>query len=116
MGSKRNMKSSHTEPLILPFPFLPTPTHHEKVPKKVSITEFYAVSDGKKKVYTVLDSIQHNGEQAIKNPNEVSLMNLFINGVLQPKENYEVNNGEIILKTIDVPAKDSPVILQMITL
>lgn len=42
-------------------------------------------------------------------------MNLFINGVLQPKVNYEVNEGEINLKTMDVPTKVSSIIFQMIT-
>ncbi|MFK9094766.1 DUF4183 domain-containing protein [Bacillus salipaludis] len=40
-------------------------------------------------------------------------MNLFINGVLQPKESYEVQSGIIRLKTDDVPPNGAPVILQM---
>ena len=80
------------------------------------ISEFYTVSDGRKKIYTDSDCIQNIGEQTIKNPSDVSFMNLFINGVLQPKVNYEIKKGEIILKTIDVPIKGSPIILQMITI
>lgn len=40
-------------------------------------------------------------------------MNLFVNGVLQPKENYDVQRGVIKLNTLDVPPKGAPVILQM---
>ncbi|CAM5207936.1 hypothetical protein UACE39S_00339 [Ureibacillus acetophenoni] len=101
-------------PLIKSFPEIPANPIF-KVPRKVSIAEFYTVSDGVKKIYTVADSILPEDEQVIKDMSEVSYVNLFINGVLQPRVNYEVEEGKIILKTIDVPAKGSPIILQMIT-
>ncbi|TQE88079.1 DUF4183 domain-containing protein, partial [Ureibacillus terrenus] len=37
----------------------------------------------------------------------------FINGVLQPKENYEVECGMLKLITEDLPPKGAPIILQM---
>lgn len=43
-------------------------------------------------------------------------MNLFINGVLQPTKNYVVEQGRISLKTVDVPIKGAPIILQMLIL
>ena len=69
-------------PLLLPFPLLPSPSITTKEPKKVTVTEFYTHSDGKRKTYTITDCLHHIGEQAIQDPCDVSFMNLFINGVL----------------------------------
>ena len=112
----RKSKDIPTTPLVLPFPSQSKQSLYINEPKKVSVTEFYTLSDGRKKVYTVSDSIQNIGEQSITSPSNVSFMNLFINGVLQPKANYEVVEGALILKTTDIPDKDTPIILQMITL
>ncbi|MBK3494479.1 DUF4183 domain-containing protein [Viridibacillus sp. YIM B01967] len=114
MGGKTNLSNLQYQPLLFPFPELPSTVFCIKEPREVSITEFYTVSDGKKKIYTLNDCIKHAGEQKIKSTTEVSFMNLFVNGVLQPKVNYEVEEERIILKTIDAPIKDSPIILQMI--
>lgn len=103
-------------PFLLPFPPLPNPPITTKDPKKVVVTEFYTHSDGKQKTYTITDCLQHIGEQTIKNVCDVSFMNLFINGVLQPKANYNIENGTLVLKTVDAPIKGSPIILQMITI
>ncbi len=103
-------------PFLLPFPSLPSPPFISKEPKKVTVTEFYTHSDGKRKTYTITDCLHDIGEQAIQDPCDVSFMNLFINGVLQPKANYEIHCGTLVLKTDDAPTKDAPIILQMITL
>lgn len=112
----RQSKNLPTSPLVLPFPSQRKQSLLVNEPKKVTVMEFYTLSDGKKKVYTNSDCIQNIGEQFIKSPSNVSFMNLFINGVLQPKANYEVVEGALILKTLDIPDKGSPIILQMITL
>lgn len=103
-------------PLLLPFPKLPSESIYIKSPQKVSTIEFYTVSDGRKKVYTIDDCLEHTGEPIIQSTADVSFMNLFINGVLQPKVNYRIEEGKIILNTIDAPLPGSPIILQMITL
>ncbi|TKH05288.1 DUF4183 domain-containing protein [Peribacillus simplex] len=51
--------------------------------------------------------------QVIPDPSKVSYMNLFINGVLQPHDNYTVEKGKLKLNTIDIPIKGTPIILQM---
>lgn len=103
-------------PLLLPFPKLPSEPLYIKGPKKVSILEFYTVSDGRKKVYTIDDCLEHTGDRIIQSTSDVSFMNLFINGVLQPKVNYRIEEGKIILNTLDAPLQGSPIILQMITI
>ena len=103
-------------PLLFPFPKLPSQSLYIKGPKKVSLLEFYTVSDGRKKIYTIDDCLEFTGDPVIQNTSDVSFMNLFINGVLQPKVNYRIEEGKIILNTMDAPSPGSPIILQMITI
>jgi hypothetical protein len=98
---------------FITIPFLPTKVVHNRSPKKIKVFEFYAISDGCSRIYKEKNGVKELGKQIILDPKKVSYMNLFINGVLQPKENYEVGRGVIKLKTIDVPVKGAPVILQM---
>ncbi|PKG23073.1 hypothetical protein CWS01_14075 [Niallia nealsonii] len=72
------------------------------------------MADGKKRVFKEDDGIKELGIQVILSPFVLSFTNLFINGVLQPKESYLVKKGEFCLLTEDVPMKDTLLILQMI--
>ena len=81
---------------------------------KIKSFEFYSISDGRKRIFTEEDALQGYGKQEIIDPNLISYMNLFVNGVLQPKKTYEVTKGKIILKTEDIPQCGTPIILQMI--
>lgn len=118
------MKYKHTELRYetknVPQPFISIPVleniqeRHFKSPKKVRTFEFCAKSDGRKKVFTENDALKEYGTQKILNPNEVSYMNLFINGMLQPKSNYGVAENQIQIKTEDVPLKGTPIILYMV--
>ena len=101
-------------PPIINIPNIPTQEIRCISPRKVIIKEFFAESDGRQKIFTEEDGNKVLGKQQILDPSEVSYMNLFINGVLQPKINYEVIEGKIILKTDDAPLFGSPIILQMI--
>ena len=75
--------------------------------------EYFAIADGSKKIFTEDDGVKELGKQKILDPSKVSYMNLFINAVLQPKENYEVKKGMICLNTEDVPICGATVVLQM---
>lgn len=81
---------------------------------KVETYQYNTASDGLKKIYTNDDEITMYGAQGILDPNKVSYLNLFINGVLQPKTNYVVKKGLLMLTTVDVPQKDVPIILQFL--
>ena len=86
--------------------------------KKLLTAEAYqynARSDGIKKVYTNDDEIKEYGDQGILDPHQVSYFNLFINGVLQPKVNYELHEGLLVLKTEDAPLQGSPIIITFVT-
>ncbi|MED3623156.1 DUF4183 domain-containing protein [Neobacillus thermocopriae] len=82
-------------------------------PRKIEVFEFYAISDGCSRIYKENDGVNEIGKQQIPDPMKVSYNNLFINGVLQPKEMYEVEKGEIRLKSEDIPIIGVPIMLQM---
>jgi Domain of unknown function (DUF4183)/Collagen triple helix repeat (20 copies) len=75
---------------------------------------YFTFSDGQKRVYTNNDGVAEYGITEILAPNEVSYINLFINGILQPQINYEVGEGKLTLLTDEAPEKDVPITLQFI--
>jgi len=82
----------------------------------VDVYHYNALSNGEKKIYTNNDEIKEYGNRGILDPNSVTYYSLFINGVLQPKVNYEIKEGFLILKTDDAPLEGSPIILTFITI
>lgn len=97
----------------LMLPNVPCTEVYVHIPKKIMVMEYFAIADGSKKIFTEDDGVKELGKQKILDPSKVSYMNLFINAVLQPKENYEVKKGMICLNTEDVPICGATVVLQM---
>ncbi|NLV87999.1 MAG: DUF4183 domain-containing protein [Tissierellia bacterium] len=81
---------------------------------EADIYQYNTISKGKK-VYTDDDELIEYGDQGILDPKETSYMNLFINGVIQPKVNYSVKEGSLELLSEPLPIEGSPIILQFIT-
>ncbi|MGG0386001.1 DUF4183 domain-containing protein [Priestia filamentosa] len=52
----------------------------------------------------------------ILSPSEVSYINLFINGLLQPQSNYQVEEGKLTLLVDEAPSEGVPITLQFITI
>ncbi|CAM3043678.1 DUF4183 domain-containing protein [Filibacter tadaridae] len=102
-----------SSPLLL-APTPPTSEIRIVPPRAVTIQEYYTESDGRKKIFTEKDGVAGYGEQKIVDPSEVSYTNLFINGVLQLRTHYEIQQGKLILNTVDAPLRGAPIILQMI--
>jgi hypothetical protein len=82
---------------------------------KAKTSYFVANSDGVKRKYTYSDRLRGYGCSKIPSPEQSSMINFFINGVLQPNATYKVVKGELILKSIDIPPIGTPLILQFIT-
>ena len=82
--------------------------------KQVISHEVFFLADGIRRVFTDEDALYEYGVQKIVDPVMVCYTNLFINGVLQPKANYEIIKGQITILTEDIPEKNCPIILQMI--
>ncbi|MCU4989831.1 DUF4183 domain-containing protein, partial [Bacillus cereus] len=75
---------------------------------------FYTFSDGEKLIYTDSDGIAQYGTTHILSPDEVSYINLFINGILQPQPLYQVSTGQLTLLDDQPPLQGSSIILQFI--
>lgn len=101
-----------------------TTSHQVRMPLRKSPTnivkgdtyQYNTLSDGKKSIFTNEDELKEYGDKGILDPESVSYINLFINGVLQPPSVYHVKEGLLILKTIDIPPKNAPIILQFISI
>ncbi|MFV0944911.1 MULTISPECIES: DUF4183 domain-containing protein [unclassified Bacillus cereus group] len=75
---------------------------------------FYTFSDGEKLIYTDSDGLAQYGTTHILSPDEVSYINLFINGILQPQPLYQVSTGQLTLLDNQPPSQGSSIILQFI--
>ncbi|WP_286197864.1 DUF4183 domain-containing protein [Bacillus sp. ISL-34] len=84
-----------------------------RIPKRIISYEFYAIANGCQRIYEEKDGITDIENQVILDPSKVSYTNIFINGVLQPHDNYTVEKGKLKLNTIDIPIKGTPIILQI---
>ena len=70
----------------------------------------------RKIIYTNKDELTMYGNRGILNPEEISYLILFINGVSQPKTNYIVETGMLILRTECMPVENSPICIKFISL
>ncbi|MEB9728080.1 DUF4183 domain-containing protein, partial [Bacillus cereus] len=77
---------------------------------------YFTFSDGKKLVYTNADGLPEYGTTQILSPSEVSYINLFINGILQPQTVYQVVAGQLTLLIPEAPLAGVPITLQFITI
>ncbi|EJR15943.1 hypothetical protein II9_03079, partial [Bacillus cereus MSX-D12] len=75
---------------------------------------FYTFSDGEKLTYIDSDGLAQYGTTHILSPDEVSYINLFINGILQPQPLYQVSTGQLTLLDNQPPSQGSSIILQFI--
>jgi len=82
---------------------------------KGEIYQYNTVSNGIKREFTNADELTMYGNEGILNPNDVSFYNVYINGVLQPKTNYDLTEGLLVLKTLDVPLAGAPIIVEFVT-
>ncbi|MCC8438062.1 DUF4183 domain-containing protein [Brevibacillus sp. M2.1A] len=76
------------------------------------ISQYTTFSDGQKNVYTNADASLQFSTSGILDPSTVSIINLFINGILQPSNTYVVQPGVLMLS--DIPFQGVPIILQFI--
>jgi len=89
--------------------------NYEKKLLKADVYQYNAFSNGEKRIFTNEDELTQYGNRGILDPNDVSYFNLFINGVLQPKINYEIEKGLLFLKTKDIPLEGSSIIIDFVT-
>ncbi|MCP1122558.1 DUF4183 domain-containing protein [Bacillus sp. 3103sda1] len=75
---------------------------------------FFTVSDGTRLVYTNDDGLPQFGTTQILAPNQVSYMNLFINGIIQPQSSYNVQAGILTIFADEALSPGIPITLQFI--
>ncbi len=105
--------SSLPKPLLI-CPTVKTETYRYKLPGNVELYEFYMNAKENQRVFSYCDQVNEYRSGRIPSPEDVSYMNLFINGVLQPAKNYEVVKDQLILNTVDLPLEKTILILQMV--
>jgi len=82
---------------------------------KAEVYQYNAISDGIKKEYTDEDELTKYGNRGIPDPESVSYYILYINGVVQPRTNYDIEKGLLKLKTADAPLKNAPITICFVT-
>ena len=90
-------------------------TEYEKAALRAEVYQYNTKSDGIRKTYTNSDELLEYGSKGILNPNTVSFLSLFINGILQPPVNYSVEQGLLTLETTTVPIANSLIIIRYTT-
>jgi len=95
---------------IFPVAFPPGPSS----PISTTNLLYFTFSDGQKLIYTNADGLAQSGTTQILSPNEVSYINLFINGIIQPQTVYLVQTGVLTLLTPIAPEAGVPITLQFI--
>ena len=78
--------------------------------------QYYTIADGVKRIYTNEDALGIYSTNGIPGPREVSYYNLYVNGALQPRENYIVEKGLLKFITADIPQKGRSIILESIAI
>lgn len=79
---------------------------------KAETYQYTAYSDGLRNVYTDSDAVPLYSTSPILDPDGVTYLNLFVNGILQPLNLYTVRPGLLILN--DIPPRGVPLILQFV--
>ncbi|MEK4710797.1 DUF4183 domain-containing protein [Bacillus sp. FSL R10-2780] len=87
------------------------PTH-----KSVENIMYHAIAKQDQFIYTNSDGLSEYNSSSILSPVEVSYFNLFINGVIQPLNTYQVESGKLTLLSETPPLAHTPITLQFIKL
>nr|WP_298473066.1 DUF4183 domain-containing protein [uncultured Psychrobacillus sp.] len=82
-------------------------------PPTVTNLLYFTFSENQKLVYTNADGLPQYGTTQILSPNDVSYINLFINGIIQPQTTYKVEEGKLTLLD-GAPQDGVPITLQFI--
>jgi len=85
-------------------------------PIGVETVQYITLAVEGKKVYTDKDALKQYGSSDILDPDSVSTINLFVNGVLHPPSIYNIEKGILHLESSDLPPKDAPIILLFVTI
>ncbi|WP_161485697.1 DUF4183 domain-containing protein [Gracilibacillus timonensis] len=115
-GNENNTSNTNTfNPTFNPSITINISPGYTPNPIGVETLQYITLAEEGKKVYTNNDALKQYGSSDILDPNNVSTLHLFVNGVLQPPSIYHVEEGILHLESSDLPPKDAPIILLFIT-
>lgn len=76
---------------------------------------YYAIGDGKRRRFTLEDALP-DYDCALPDPSRMSLINVFVDGLLQSPELYGVYPGELLFVSNQPPPEGARIIAQFIAL
>ncbi|HHW66545.1 MAG TPA: DUF4183 domain-containing protein [Epulopiscium sp.] len=82
---------------------------------RTEVYQYNTLYEEDKKEYTNEDEIPEYGNRGILDPEMVSFFNLYINGVVQPRENYDIEQGKLTLNIVDAPVENAPILIRFVT-
>ncbi|UUI04338.1 DUF4183 domain-containing protein [Oceanobacillus jeddahense] len=116
-GNKNSTSNTNTfNPVFNPSITVNISPEYTPAPIGVETVQYLTLAEEGKKVYTNNDALKQYGSSDILDPDNVSTLNLFVNGVLQPPSIYTVEEGILHLKSSDLPPKDAPITLLFVTI
>lgn len=78
---------------------------------RAEVSQYCTIADGTKRTFRDSDELEQYGGCGILSPVEITYFNVFVNGVLQPKNNYILQKGELTFTTPDVPSNGQTVMI-----
>ncbi|MEK5304508.1 DUF4183 domain-containing protein [Bacillus sp. FSL R10-2201] len=99
-------------PILPPLPSITFPTSPIGVTGPVGAIQttnvlYFTFSDEQRLVYTNADGLPQYRITQILSPSDVSYINLFINGILQPLSSYQVVTGQLTFVSCSLICKKS---------
>lgn len=71
--------------------------------------QYNAIAKERQNIFTDEDELSEYGSHGIPSPRDAAICKVFVNGVLQPPTNYDIQKGRLCFKTEDFPAKGAVV-------
>ena len=76
---------------------------------RVNTHQYNAIAKEQQNIFTDKDELFEYGSYGIPSPRDAAICKVFVNGVLQPPTNYDIQKGRLCFKTEDFPAKGAVV-------
>lgn len=109
-----NTKDSPSKDVLIILEFITYKNKDGVLPAEV---DYYVTrSKGNQRIFRNTDALPIYGSKGIPDPEAVSYYEFYINGVLQPKTNYMIKQGQLELVSADLPQEESFLVLESVTL
>ncbi len=76
---------------------------------QADVHQYNAIAQEQQRVFTDEDELTEYGSRGIPSPSDISFCKVYVNGLLQPPANYDIQRGGLRLKTEDFPSKGAVV-------